>query len=178
MKEQVWIASANPVKIKAAEKGFSIMMPGQGFDFFGKGVESGISEQPKGLTETCLGAQNRIRNLKNIIPGADYYVGIEGGIRQQGDHWFAFAWVVVESGDGLLGKAQTGHFMLPSPVVELIQKGYELGHADDIIFGTENSKQKSGAVGILTDNIIDRSEYYLHAMILALIPFKKRDLFF
>ncbi|MBQ0741266.1 DUF84 family protein, partial [Aquimarina celericrescens] len=37
--------------------------------------------------------------------------------------------------------------------------------------------QKSGAVGILTGDIIDRTAYYTEAGILALIPFKNADLY-
>jgi non-canonical (house-cleaning) NTP pyrophosphatase len=46
----------------------------------------------------------------------------------------------------------------------------ELGHADDIVFGRNNSKQQTGAVGILTREVITRAEYYSHGGVLALIP--------
>lgn len=173
----VIVASANPVKLSAASQGFALVFPKDVFTFSGKGVPSGIPDQPIGSDQTLEGALNRISGLKSLEKDADYYVGIEGGIRKKGQDWFAFAWIAVESNDGRLGKAQTGQFMLPPPVVKLLDKGYELGDADDIVFGTSNSKQKSGAVGILTDNKIDRTQYYMHAMILALIPFKKPELF-
>ena len=57
------------------------------------------------------------------------------------------------------------------------RNGRELSHADDIITGRDNSKQKSGTVGFLTSNIIDRTSYYEHALILALIPFKNKGLY-
>jgi non-canonical (house-cleaning) NTP pyrophosphatase len=62
-------------------------------------------------------------------------------------------------------------------VAELIRNGKELGEADDIVFGESNSKQKMGAVGLLTNNVIDRTEYYTHAVILALIRFKNANYF-
>jgi non-canonical (house-cleaning) NTP pyrophosphatase len=52
-----------------------------------------------------------------------------------------------------------------------------LGDADDIVFKRSNSKQKNGAVGILTDNLINRTDYYTHAIILALIPFTNSKLY-
>lgn len=173
----VLVASANPVKIASTRKGFNLVFPQQKFEFLGKSVASGVPDQPLGSDQTLEGALNRISNLKKLQNEADYYVGIEGGIRKKGDDWYAFAWILVESKEGLTGKAQTGHFMLPPPVVKLLDEGYELGDADDMVFGTSNSKQKSGAVGILTDNIIDRAQYYIHAMVLALIPFKKPGLY-
>ena len=40
-----------------------------------------------------------------------------------------------------------------------------------------NSKQDNGAVGLLTDSVIDRAQLYEQAMILALIPFKNEILY-
>ncbi|MGK0308683.1 MAG: non-canonical (house-cleaning) NTP pyrophosphatase, partial [Urechidicola sp.] len=40
-----------------------------------------------------------------------------------------------------------------------------------------NSKQKNGAVGILTGNLIDRTQFYVEAMVLALIPFLNKEIY-
>ena len=45
-----------------------------------------------------------------------------------------------------------------------------------IVFGRDNSKQANGAIGLLTDDLVDREAYYTHAMIMALVPFKNRAL--
>ena len=103
-------------------------------------------------------------------------VGIEGGIQQIGDELHAFAWMIVLN-KNKTGTARTATFLLPPEIAKLVKQGIELGEADDIVFRRENSKQKDGAVGILTNGIIDRTQYYEHAMILALIPFIKKDLF-
>ena len=66
---------------------------------------------------------------------------------------------------------------MPIKISNLIKKGYELGDADDMVFKRSNSKQKNGAVGILTDNLIKRTDYYSHAIILALIPFTNTKLY-
>jgi non-canonical (house-cleaning) NTP pyrophosphatase len=88
----------------------------------------------------------------------------------------AFAWVVVRSRQ-LLGKGRTGAFFLPRAVADLVRAGKELGEADDLVFNRSNSKQDVGAVGILTDNVIERVSLYEHAMILALVPFKNEALY-
>jgi non-canonical (house-cleaning) NTP pyrophosphatase len=67
---------------------------------------------------------------------------------------------------------------LPPGVGALLEQGMELGDADDIIFGTSNSKQENGAVGLLTGNALTRTSLYAEGVILALIPFKNEDLFF
>ncbi|MBZ9731756.1 DUF84 family protein, partial [Salegentibacter sp. JZCK2] len=84
------------------------------------------------------------------VQNADYWVGIEGGIEKTGEKEMqAFAWIVVKSRQ-YIGKGKTGTFFLPDEIISLINEGKELGEADDIVFGQNNSKQKNGAVGILT----------------------------
>jgi non-canonical (house-cleaning) NTP pyrophosphatase len=62
-------------------------------------------------------------------------------------------------------------------VVALIQDGMELGHADDLVFQAQNSKQQGGSVGLLTHGLITREVYYQQAMVLALIPFLNESLY-
>jgi inosine/xanthosine triphosphatase len=82
----------------------------------------------------------------------------------------AFAWIGV-SDRQRTGWSKSASFFLPQKVAELVRQGMELGHADDQVFGRNNSKQANGAVGILTSDAIDREELYTHAVLLALIPF-------
>ncbi len=73
---------------------------------------------------------------------------------------------------------KTSLFQLPKEIQKLIEKGVELGEADDIVFKRTNSKHKDGAVGILTKGIIDRSKYYTEAVIMSLLPFINKRLSF
>lgn len=174
---KVYIGSENPVKVECTRIGFEAVFGTLvNYEFIGKSVPSGVSDQPMTNEETLEGALNRADNLKKLFPDGDYFVGIEGGIQKIGNEMEAYAWIVINN-NGLSGKAQTSTFQLPPKIVELINKGIELGHADDMVFKRKNSKQGNGAVGILTHNIIDRIEYYRHAVILALIPFVNPELY-
>lgn len=175
-KKFVCIGSSNPVKINCTKKAFETVFPGSVFEFSGVKVESGVSHQPFGEEETLLGAINRIDLLSSKFPLADFRVGIEGGLEQFGELLYAFAWIVIKDATRT-GKARTATFEIPSGLRELIEKGYELGEADDIYFKRSHSKYQDGTVGKLTGGVIDRVEYYTHAMILALIPFKNKDLY-
>ncbi len=192
----VIVASQNPVKIQAAREGFARMFPGESFTFQAVTAPSEVSDQPFSSMETLRGAYNRARNARRVSPDADYWIGIEGGVEETpeggpgtencetaGDltHSLAgglaaFAWVVVLSGNRA-GKGRTGLLFLPPRVAELVHQGKELGEADDIVFGRTNSKQENGAVGLLTNNLIDRAAFYEQAVILALIPFRNPVLY-
>lgn len=181
---QVVVASHNPVKISAAREGFSGMFPSRAFSFTGLSVPSGVAEQPMTDAETLLGARNRARNAREAKPEADYWVGIEGGVDDSGDAMETFAWVVVlgkpESAaePERMGRARTAAFFQPEEVARLVRSGMELGPADDQVFGSENSKQHSGSIGLLTGDLINRSSYYVPAVIGALIPFRNPTLTF
>ncbi len=176
MIKKVIVASRNPVKISAVKIAFEKMFPLEAFELESVSVPSDVSEQPKDNRETLTGAINRANNAKEAFEDSDFWVGIEGGVEKVKGEMEAFAWIVVMSGD-LTGKAKTGTFFLPKKVVDLIDSGKELGEANDIVFDRTNSKQKNGAVGILTGNIIDRTNYYAEAVILALIPFKNTEMY-
>lgn len=170
------VASKNPVKIKCVEDGFSKMFPGAPFTIQGVEVPSGVSAQPTTEAETLLGAQNRVAAARNLFPQADYWVGVEGGTADDGHEMQAYAWVVVLSPSGT-GRGRTGSFYLPKAIADLVRQGMELGKADDLYFGRNNSKQANGAIGLLTGDVLDRAAYYEHAVIMAFIPFKNPDLY-
>lgn len=174
--KKIIVASKNPVKIQAALNGFQEMFPDETFEASGVSVPSGVSNQPMGNAETFKGAMNRVAGAQNTTPDADFWVGIEGGNIAFGDEMEVMAWVIILSKDNA-GKARTAGFYLPPKVVALINQGYELGDADDMVFGVDNSKQTGGSSGLLTDNIMTRIRFYVPAVILALIPFKNPTLY-
>jgi inosine/xanthosine triphosphatase len=173
---KVIVASKNPTKIEAVKEGFRKVFPEIYFEFIGISVPSGVPDQPFGSDETYTGALNRAENARNLEPAADYWVGLEGGNIRHEHEMEAMAWIVVLSKNSK-GRARTAGFFLPKKVVELINDGLELGHADEVVFGIKNSKQKMGSSGLLTNNVIDRMELYVPAVVFALIPFNKPDLY-
>ncbi|MFZ5390783.1 MAG: inosine/xanthosine triphosphatase [Patescibacteria group bacterium] len=173
----VIIASQNPVKIQAVKDGFAAMLPGKEFIFEGLTALSGVSNQPLSNKETLQGALNRVAEASKIKTDAEYWVGLEGGVENNLNGLEAFAWIVIKNKTGQISQARTASFYLPPQVAELIKQGLELGEADDQVFGQTNSKQKNGAVGILTGNAITRATYYREAVVLALIPFTNPNLY-
>ncbi len=176
MATNIIVASTNPVKLQATLNAFERLFAGEDFVVEGVSVPSGVSDQPMTNNETLLGASNRAQYVAQQAKNSDTYaVGIEGGVEDSSQGLAAFAWVVVQRGD-TLGKGRTGTFFLPDEVAELVRGGLELGDADDIAFGQSNSKQKNGAVGLLTGNVITRTTFYEQAVIMALVPFKNPQL--
>jgi inosine/xanthosine triphosphatase len=172
------VASKNPVKINAVKNGFERIFKGETFEISSVSVPSGVSDQPMTDEETYQGALNRLENAVHEIKIADFWVGIEGGLEKKNDELRAFAWVIIRSKEGKYGKGKSSTFFLPRKISDLIIiQGKELGQASDEVFNEHNSKQNQGVIGLLTNNLIDRTQYYTEPVIEALIPFIHPNLY-
>jgi inosine/xanthosine triphosphatase len=165
------VASQNPVKIEATRRGFARMFPRRAFNLRSVSVPSGVRPQPLSDTETLQGALNRVQHAARQIQQADYWIGIEGGVEERQGSMEAFAWIVI-SAPPLLGKSRTGTFGVPEEVAVLIRQGHELAVAVEQVYQHTQVKSTTGAVGVLTEGVIDRVQLYEHAVVLALVPFK------
>jgi len=170
------VASLNPVKADAVLNGFQRLFSDVNFEIEPVSVPSGVSDQPMSDQDARQGAITRAEYARQKYTQGDYWVGVEGGCDYLMGEMVAFAWIVILSNEQR-GSARTALFRLPGEVQALVETGMELGDADDHIFGRENSKQKSGAVGILTGDVVTRTSLYEQAVILALIPFKNPSLY-
>lgn len=163
------VGSENPVKINCVVEAAKAFWPEA--SAIGANTDSGVSAQPDSDHEMLLGALNRARQALEKTPEAQFGVGLEGGTLDAEDGMWAYAWIVVVDRQGRLGKGQSGRFLLPEPIAQLVRDGIELGEADDRFFGRSNSKQQDGAIGILSDGVVTRLDLYKPAVIFALLPF-------
>jgi inosine/xanthosine triphosphatase len=169
MSLKIVVASKNPVKLEAVESAFAACFKTP-LELIPVSVPSGVAEQPVSDAETLQGARNRAANALNKIPDVHYAVGLEGGVEDTAEGMLSFAWVVVKTST-LEGKGRTATLVLPERVAVLVRQGVELGKANDRVFGVQNSKHNLGAVGLLTNALIDRKKLYADAVVMALIPF-------
>ncbi|PIT86503.1 MAG: inosine/xanthosine triphosphatase [Candidatus Magasanikbacteria bacterium CG10_big_fil_rev_8_21_14_0_10_43_6] len=168
------VGSKNPVKIAAAKTAFTLAFPHIDITVEGISVSSGVSDQPMSAAETLQGAENRASNIF-AAASPDFAVGMEGGLEEDMHGLASVAWMVIKNRAGKTGRGKSGVFFLPPGVAELVRKGHELGEADDLYWGETNSKQQDGAVGLLTNQAVRREDYYVQALLFALIPFIQKD---
>jgi len=173
--KKVIVASENPVKLEVAKQAFAKVFPDENFEFVAVKSESGVPDQPMGSEETRQGAHNRLKFIKQKHPDADFWISQEGGLSEEEDRLFNRAWIVVEDKDNFIAEASTASFYIPKKITEYVKEGLELTHASDKFFQTQNIKHGGGAIGKVTDGIINRMEYYLEAAIIALSEVKHKD---
>ncbi|NPA27011.1 MAG: inosine/xanthosine triphosphatase [Chloroflexi bacterium] len=172
------VGSTNPVKLEAVRRALEALDGPNAWHVLGRAVSSGVGDQPRSDQETRRGARQRARASRQLVPQADLWIGLEGGIERIEGMWYTFGWVAALNPAGHWGSARSAAFPLPPAVARLLDQGWELGPADDAVFGTQQSKQHLGAVGLVTEGRLTRADLYAQAALLALTPLWRPELYF
>jgi inosine/xanthosine triphosphatase len=170
----VAVGSANPVKLAAARSVIRRVAPSARIESMN--VPSTVRDQPFGDDETIRGALARAHGARQAM-GADFGIGLEGGVVETQDSLRTCAWAAVVNAAGREGIGGSLAMPLPDSVARLIRnEGLELGQAMDRLTGEHNIKQRQGAVGVLTAGLVDRQAAYEVILAYALAPFLTSEL--
>jgi inosine/xanthosine triphosphatase len=183
--KRVAVGTTNEPKLEAVRQALAPFAPGVRVE--GRGVESGVPEQPVGWDAIVAGARNRAQRAAS--DGCELSIGIEDGL------------VALPTGDGdarhvnvgcaavLQGTAFslgfTSGFAYPPACVGPALEGDEgIGPVFDR-FWRERRGESDGApsgrsvgnIGKLSGGVLPRSEYARHAVLCALLPLLQPDLY-
>lgn len=170
----VAVGSTNPVKVAAVKQVIQRIWPLA--NVINVAVAPGVSVQPLTDEEAISGASNRAR-LALATTDADLGIGVEGNTVETPQGMFTTAWVVAVTRTGMSGIGGGGRLWLPSAVARAVRAGGELGPLMDELAGEANTKQRQGAVGILTAGLITREEALATAVTFALARFVSPQLY-
>lgn len=165
---RIAVGSENPVKISAVKNVVSGIWVDA--DVVAVKVSPGVSEQPTSDDEAIKGALRRA-SLSLEKTGADLGIGLEGFTADTKHGMFVSGWVVAINKNGEVGLGGGGKLLLPEKIASEVRKGKELGPAVDKFVGGHNIKQKQGAVGVLTNDLVSRTAAFERCVIYALAKF-------
>jgi inosine/xanthosine triphosphatase len=168
------VGSTNPAKLEAVHRALARLAPGCAVE--GVDVPSGVRAQPFGDDETRSGAMARARAAL-ATSGAEVAFGLEGGVIFEGDAAWLVSWVAVVDQEGRTGEASGLRMPLPTASVARLRAGDELGDVIDALFDTRLSKQQAGAVGLLTEGFVSRTDAFADLVAMACAPFLRPDLY-
>lgn len=192
------IGSKRGPKVNAVKQALEVFSPcfppGSDFELVGMEVDSGVSHTPSSQEELMRGARQRADALAQIAKKNNlqwhYFVGLEGGLdvvhetsspapkRRHSDlslngrrRVFLESWAYVSDGThGHYGRS--GGIELPEQLIrEVLENGTELAVAIDRFAGIRGIRDKQGAWGILSGDLISRQEAFRVAVIAAFAPF-------
>lgn len=170
------IGSQNNVKIAATEQAFKRLYPEQTVTVTSVPTDSGVRDQPLSTNETMQGAINRARASQDN--GADFAVGIEGGIQfmtiEGQERGIEASWAcVLDCKTGQYSLAASPAYSVLSNVLTHIRAGEDLSSAMELEYNLPDIGKGAGYMGWLTDNHIDRQSGSFQAVFLALCTLTK-----
>jgi inosine/xanthosine triphosphatase len=162
----VVVGSMNEAKISAARIACTAV--------FGQVSVSGVSvshtpDQPVTDAQTLAGAEHRAGAARLAWPGADYWLGIEGGVEHVAGELMVFAWIIALGAEGT-GRSRSSTYQLPQFARSAVESGHALGEVSAQVRGPD--WRKVGLVASLSGGLVTRSDIYVQPIILALLPFR------
>jgi inosine/xanthosine triphosphatase len=168
------VGSTNPAKLEAVHRALARLAPGCAVE--GVEVPSGVGKQPFGEEDTRRGAMARAQAALARC-GADVAFGLEGGVILEGDRPWLVSWVAVIDGSGRSGEASGLRMPLPQSAAARLRSGEELGEVIDALFDVHLSKQQAGAIGLLTEGFVSRTDAFADLVAMACAPLLRPDLY-
>jgi len=159
--------------------------PGAPREVQGYEVGSGVDHTPVSREELMVGARQRAEALCKLLRDsgrrADFFVGLEGGLDVVMEHGirrvFLESWAYVS--DGARGHfGCSGSIELPEALArEVLVRKTELSVAIDRFAGEVGVRDRQGAWGVLTGNLLTRQESFRLAVVAAFAPFYNRSMY-
>jgi len=165
------VGSSNPVKLAAARTVISRFHPRS--NFTAVEVEGTVGEQPWGQ-EAERGALNRA--LESLGEG-DLGVGIEAGVMEREDGLYDVQHCAIVDGMGRVSKGHGMGFRYPPAVADRVRKGSSVGEACAELFEEGDQGTGVGAIGIITNGAIDRKALTEQAVLAAMVPRIRKELY-
>ncbi len=166
--------STNPVKVAATKTAFRRVFRIVNV----KAVEVPRHVRPQPFEhETAAGA---IARARAAIGNGDYGVGIEAGLfwdEAAKDYLDVQYCAIVDKRD-LLSIGHGPGFRYPPTVLAAVRAGKTVGEAMAAVAGTKDIGRAEGAVGWLSRGAMDRTRLTEAAVLMALIPRIRRELYF
>lgn len=171
----VAVGSLRKSKQEAVRKAFAHYYTG--FTVAGVDCDSGVPRQPLREDEIIRGAINR---AKCALKRGDVGVGIEGGLRPlagANSGYIETTWCAIADKDGVtIGAAPS--FEYPKKLVDAALAGKEISLSGAKLLDVpERELKEIGVVGELTKKAMPRSDYMYCAVLMALVPRIRKELF-
>lgn len=174
MIRSIAIGSLNPIKIKAVQTAVTYYYPQA--NILSAHVPSGVSDMPLSDEEIIQGARGRATAVQQLLQ-TEYGIGLEGGVHQDPFGWILTGWAVIVDANGRESIGAGGRLPLPAHLIPPLLEGEELGTLIDKLTEQNNTKQKGGAVELLTSGFMNRQQAFETAVTFALAPFVAKTLY-
>lgn len=175
---RIVLGSENIPKSAAVRESFTRVFPlEKRIDVETVCTESGVSAHPRSAEESITGALNRAAQARELRPGADYYVGIEGGLLCVGERTWEIGWVAIYNSLGQITTGLSAGIEISGDILRGITTGTELNDILARDFHITAAGNTNGFYGIATDDLVTRQAAYEQGVTFALAQFLHPELY-
>lgn len=170
----IYVGSENQVKIKAVENVFSKLF--RQIAVKGMNVKTNVPEQPK-EKEVIEGAIKRATEV--LDSDCDFVVGIEAGLffNDVEKKYFDVQYCAIIDKRNKITLGHGGGFYYPDEIIDLVDQGKTVGQAIEDRYGIKDVGRKTGAIGFLSKDLLNRTKLTEQAVLMALIPRIRSELY-
>ncbi|HTY46517.1 MAG TPA: inosine/xanthosine triphosphatase [Methanomassiliicoccales archaeon] len=168
----VAVGSDNPVKVRAVEAVMRRVF--DQVEVSSVRVSSGVPSEPWG-DDVPRGA---VARAMKAIGTSDFGVGVEAGLFERNGDLYDVQFCAVVDKLGRVTLGQGSGFQYPPKVAGLLRQGKTVGQAFQELYAVERSGKGIGAIGFLTHGLLPRSELSEQAVIAAMVPRMRKELYF
>ncbi|MGH1041270.1 inosine/xanthosine triphosphatase [Bacillus wiedmannii] len=162
---KVVVGSKNKTKVGAVEKVWKDVT------ITSLSVPSGVANQPFTDEETMQGAVNRAKRA--LQEGeAQIGIGLEGGVMKTEHGLFMCNWGALATSTGKTFVAGGARIKLPDDFLAPLEDGKELSEVMGEFVQRKDIRSHEGAIGIFTDDYVDRTELFVHVVKLLVGQYK------
>ncbi len=168
---RVGVGSLNPVKLSAVRDVLQRFHPN--LELTVVDVPSEVGEQPWDR-EAEQGAMTR---AVSSLAQNDLGVGVEAGVWEREDGLYDVQYCVIMDA---MGRATIGHgmgFRYPPMIEAKVRQGASVGSACADLFEEGDQGTGVGAIGLLTNGVLDRKMLTEQAVLAAMVPRIRKDLY-
>lgn len=150
---KIYLGSTNAAKITAVIKAIP------GYEVIGIPIESKVRAQPLDDEETIKGAFHRAQQL----PKDGLRIGLEAGVNMNNGILFMVNWGVLIDEDENVYYAGGTRIPLSEEIKQgILTEGKELSEVMGQVSDIVNIREKEGAIGYFTCNLVVRSDIFVH----------------
>ncbi len=170
----VCVGSENKVKINAVENVFSKLF--RQVLVKGINVETKVPEQPM-EKDVIDGAMERAK--ASATEECDFGVGIEAGLffNKSIQRYFDVQYCAVIDKSNRMSLGHGSGFCYPPEIIEVVKRKKTISQAIEERYGIKDVGSKEGAVGYLSKGMLNRTKLTEQAVLMAMIPRIRRELY-
>ncbi len=173
---KILLASKSKIKAETVRDAVALLFPNSILELVQHDVED-PGPEPFGNDAVINQIRKSIEKIQENDSDADFYIGMEGGVREYNGEMEEIAYVMVSDKTNRISLSQAVSFPIPPNVAQKVREGIPFATAVDELYSTKDIKNNQGFVGLLTNGVVDKKALYFQPTVVALSKFVKNEWF-